>query len=327
MQRSTTQHIEVTKTVVAPPIESTALPGSLSYTKYNPKRISDVTDVFADYKKSANCTISSLELHGAFEPLCKTKDSLLEAMSTGGRLGFDAPFSPRGCDMRWYSNDEICGILTKFEKIFILGDSMMRNVAVALSIIQRKDLVNGGRTTWASAGEGVDCRCAGPFETSKCAFYSTVSSRVIYREDPQSMYCNKKGRGGFECEYPRPYIQGKSRLLTRDHRRRMAPIPHQTRRHGQIRREPQRRQATQTLRLRHGPRSLERPRDRQDLRVDRPSHPRHHRRSTVPQSAERFFPTSVPGTQRGRYSQARDLHRKAGEFGSDEIRACAQAVL
>ena len=124
----------------------------------------------------------------------------MEAMTSGGRLGFDMPYSPRGCDMRWFSDEEICEILTRFEKVLLLGDSTMRNLAVAFSILLRRDLVNGGRTTWVEPQDGIDCRCARPFETSKCAFYSPVSTRVLWKQDPDSVMCSPEGRGGFECE-------------------------------------------------------------------------------------------------------------------------------
>ena len=198
----------MTKTIGWPPIENTALPGSLLHTKYDPSRLSDAINTFADYAQTENCTVNSLELHGPFEPLCKTKDEVLEAMTAGGRLGFDTPFSPQGCDMRWYSEEEMCDILTRFEKIYILGDSMMRNVAVAFSVLLRKDLVMGGRANWVDLPDdlGTDCKCAQPFETRKCAYYSAVSTRVVWNNDPDSVSCSHEGRGGFEynalLQYP-----------------------------------------------------------------------------------------------------------------------------
>ncbi|KAL9050140.1 MAG: hypothetical protein Q9162_006811 [Coniocarpon cinnabarinum] len=198
----------VTKTVAMPPIENTALPGSLTYTQPEIGRLPDVINTFADFTQTENCTVNSLELHGPFAPLCETKEEVLEAMTTGGRLGFDAPFSPKGCDMRWFSADEICSILTRFERIFILGDSMMRNVAVALSVILRQDFVMGGRANWVDLPDdfGTDCKCTQPFETRKCAYYSTVSTRVVWNNDPDSVSCSRGGRGGFEynalLQYP-----------------------------------------------------------------------------------------------------------------------------
>lgn len=196
-----TAAVTVTETLAVPAIQATAIANSLGNTKFNHARIPDAIDTFRHFRQAQNCTMSSLDLHGPFEPLCKDRRSLMDAMTGGGRIGFDAPFSPRDCDMRWFSTEEICEIMGRFEKVFILGDSIMRNVAVAFHILLRADLVDGGRTTWAdNPWEVVDCRCAGPFETSKCAFFSAVSTRVVRRHDPESLVC-KDDMGGIECEF------------------------------------------------------------------------------------------------------------------------------
>ena len=193
-------HLTVTRTVDVPSIHQTALPGSLQHTEYNPARLSDVIDTFQNFTQDPSCTFSSLDLHGPFEPLCQDRASLLEAMSYGGRIGFDAPFSPRGCDMRWFGGEEICEIMTRFEKIFVIGDSTMRNLAVAFHVFLRADLVDGGRVTWVDDDDNRDCHCSGPFDVSRCHAWSTVTSKVVWENDPESMICDAFGRGGFDCE-------------------------------------------------------------------------------------------------------------------------------
>lgn len=113
-----------------------------------PHRQSDAIDTFASYKYRNTCNISSLDLHSPFAPLCNDRKSLITAMSGGGRIGFDAPFMPRGCDMRWFSTEEICEILGRFEKVIILGDSMMRHVIGSINVLVRKDLGYGAVTDW-----------------------------------------------------------------------------------------------------------------------------------------------------------------------------------
>lgn len=93
-------------------------------------RYPDKIDTFANYKYRNTCNISSLDLHAAFAPLCLDRPSMLTAMSFGGRIGNDAPYMPRDCDMRWISTEELCEILSRFGKIRIVGDSMMRHVRV-----------------------------------------------------------------------------------------------------------------------------------------------------------------------------------------------------
>lgn len=92
--------------------------------------------------------MSSLDLHVPFAPLCHTRSDLLAAVSGGGRVGFDAPFIPRGCDMRWYTTEEVCEILSRFERVIVVGDSMMRHVVGAINVLLRKSLGYGAVTNW-----------------------------------------------------------------------------------------------------------------------------------------------------------------------------------
>lgn len=101
--------------------------------------------------------------------------------------------------MRWFSGEEICEIMTRFEKILVVGDSTMRNLAVAIHVYLRADLVDGGRVTWIDDEESRDCHCSGPFDTSRCQAFSTVSSQLVWDQDPQSMICDGHGRASFEC--------------------------------------------------------------------------------------------------------------------------------
>lgn len=73
---------------------------------------------------------------------------MITAMSSGGRIGNDAPYMPRGCDMRWFSTEEICEILGRFEKVIIIGDSMMRHVIGSINVLIRKDIGYGAVTDW-----------------------------------------------------------------------------------------------------------------------------------------------------------------------------------
>lgn len=113
-----------------------------------PDRMSDVIDTFAGYKYRTTCNISSLDLHTPFGPLCSDRQSMLAAMGSGGRIGHDAPYMPRGCDMRWFSSEEICGILGRFERVLVIGDSMMRHVVGSINVLIRKDLGYGAVTDW-----------------------------------------------------------------------------------------------------------------------------------------------------------------------------------
>ena len=111
-------------------------------------RASDMVDTFETYKYRPTCNISSLNLHAPFAPLCPDRTSMLEAMSSGGRIGRDAPYMPRGCDMRWFSTEEVCEIFSRFERVIIFGDSMMRHVIGSINVLLREDLGYGAVTDW-----------------------------------------------------------------------------------------------------------------------------------------------------------------------------------
>lgn len=107
----------------------------------------DSKDTFSEFKhRGVGCDISSLDLHKPFGPLCPDKDSVLKAMSHGGRVGKDAPYVPRGCDMRWYNTKEVCEILNRFSQVVLVGDSMLRHIIGALNVVIREDLGYGGVT-------------------------------------------------------------------------------------------------------------------------------------------------------------------------------------
>ena len=139
-------------------------------------RQSDRIDTLASYAHAEECGISSLDLHLPFEPLCPDRATLLEAMSTGGRPGYDRPYIPSGCDMRWFSAEETEDILGRFSHVFIVGDSMLRHLTQALYILLRGDLAYGGITDWdvpsmpeKNVYGPANCACAAQFTLQECS--------------------------------------------------------------------------------------------------------------------------------------------------------------
>lgn len=134
-------------------------------------RSSDTSDVFADYKHQDMCQISSLDLHVPFEPLCPDMESVLQAMSWGGRPGFDAPYIPHGCDMRFYTSAEMCEILGRFSGVVLMGDSIVRHITNAFWILMRGDMGYGAIRSWdiyKKNHEKEECACRNQFADSAC---------------------------------------------------------------------------------------------------------------------------------------------------------------
>lgn len=183
-----------------------------------PHRYPDTIDTFETYKYRNACNLSSLDLHAPFAPLCPDRKSMLTAMSSGGRIGHDAPYMPRECDMRWFSTEEVCEILSRFEKVIIIGDSMMRHVIGSLNVLVRKDLGYGAVTDWNFSPEERyvhhrlvnffiqddwlqtkedmlismfrrDCFCNYQFDVKACSVQGIYKTSDVVKNDPDSMAC------------------------------------------------------------------------------------------------------------------------------------------
>ncbi|KAF7885891.1 uncharacterized protein EAF02_004400 [Botrytis sinoallii] len=161
------------------PIESTAY------------RTPDSVDAFASYKFRNTCNISSLDLHAPFGPLCADRQSMLMAMASGGRIGFDAPYMPRTCDFRWFTSEEICEIFGRFEKVVIIGDSMLRHVTGCFNIFLRKDIGYGAVTDWNfSVQERKECFCNEQFDVKSCSVQGIYKTSDVEAHDPGSISCS-----------------------------------------------------------------------------------------------------------------------------------------
>lgn len=168
------------------------------------------TNTFATYKHfGEKCDISSLELHRPYEPICPNRPSMLTAMSSGGRIGRDAVYIPRGCDMQWYTTEQVCEILGRFSQVILVGDSMLRHVIGALNIIVRENLGYGGVTDWnfdARERQGnrsqmefegavltnvnrERCFCNDQFDVTECSVQGIYKTQDVLRHDPWSLAC------------------------------------------------------------------------------------------------------------------------------------------
>ncbi|KAB8298552.1 hypothetical protein EYC80_000731 [Monilinia laxa] len=157
----------------------------------DPYRCPDSVDTFATYKFRNTCNISSLDLHAPFGPLCSDRQSMLTAMASGGRIGFDAPYIPRGCDFRWFTSEEICEIFGRFEKVVIIGDSMLRHVLGSFNIFLRKDMGYGAVTDWNfNMQEREECFCNEQFDVKACSVQGIYKTSDVEAHDPGSISCS-----------------------------------------------------------------------------------------------------------------------------------------
>ncbi|KAI1140811.1 hypothetical protein F5Y05DRAFT_423712 [Hypoxylon sp. FL0543] len=154
-------------------------------------RFGEVRDTLAGYKyRGEGCNVSSLDLHVPLGSVCPDKSSMLTAMSSGGRIGRDAPYLLRGCDMQWFSTLEVCEVLGRYSQVILVGDSMLRHVIGALNVLIREDLGYGGVTDWNfSEDEKRQCFCNNQFDVRDCSIQGIFSTADVVEHDPLSLMC------------------------------------------------------------------------------------------------------------------------------------------
>ena len=119
-------------------------------------------------------------------------------------------------DMRWYTTAELCSILSRFDAIHIVGDSMMRHLAQSLNVYLREDIVTGARTTWLSGNpDGLDCSCRTVFDKHDCATegYAAIGTADLWEHDPNSVKCGVRMR---EAKLSAGKSQGKGGIASVD---------------------------------------------------------------------------------------------------------------
>ncbi|KAB8356438.1 hypothetical protein FH972_024021 [Carpinus fangiana] len=149
-------------------------------------------DGFRDFVKDDDVSFTTHDIHHSYTPLCKDRKSLLAAMSGGGRIGWDEPYQTRGCDMQWFTNAEVCKILSRFDHVYFLGDSLMRHTVMAMMVLLRGDLVSGARATWRHDDPTLnDCTGHRLFHDKRCIWMSAIGSPAVLTGDPDSIKCPK----------------------------------------------------------------------------------------------------------------------------------------
>lgn len=104
--------------------------------------------------------------------------------------------------MRWYTTPETCEILSRFEKVIFVGDSMMRHVVGALNVLFRADLGYGAVTGWNFDDEETEkCFCMHQMDVKACSVQGVYRTSDVLSHDPESFKCPKstqkvKGKGG-----------------------------------------------------------------------------------------------------------------------------------
>ncbi|OAL20275.1 hypothetical protein AYO22_08987 [Fonsecaea multimorphosa] len=153
---------------------------------------------FNSFRGSSECNIRAIDLyqppsqdqllHGPPTVYCPRRKELLEAMSGGGRIGFDTPYFPRV--------EEICMILERFDAIVFVGDYNLQAIYNGLNILLRRDLTHGALRTWDMDKDKLrQCSCDNQFTSQSCSGHFITSSNDLPshpsgRADGQPYLCS-----------------------------------------------------------------------------------------------------------------------------------------
>ena len=166
---------------------------------------------FGSFEGFSDCNIRALDLYHkpktdnkgfyARDTFCATRKALLGSLSDGGRIGFDSPYIPHGeyqssnqdsttdtyidCYYRWYTVQEICMLLDRFDGVVFVGDDSLQTVYNGLNVLLRQDLALGAVKAWEMDQNTRDaCRCDRQFNSASCAEHFVKSDQDVKDNTP-----------------------------------------------------------------------------------------------------------------------------------------------
>ncbi|EAW14051.1 uncharacterized protein ACLA_070840 [Aspergillus clavatus NRRL 1] len=164
-------------------------------------------DFFAHYTGRQECGFSSVDVYNPPEgkAYCRTRDSLLSAMSNGGRHGFDAAYTSQGCVYRWYTSSQICDILQRFDGIVFIGDESLAGAYAGFNILLRENLPSGSLRDWEMSNEYItQCKCDSQLNNPSCWPKRIRSSEEVFSQSDKST-----SRSSYACSkhVPHAFVQ------------------------------------------------------------------------------------------------------------------------
>lgn len=182
-------------------------PGSPRQLDRVPFSQNSVEDYFSHFEGHRECGIPSTQVYVPPIPLddtaprhtlyCNNRATLLDAMSGGGRHGYEKPYFPAGCHYRWYSTPEICMILERFDAIVFIGDDSLKQIYAAFNMLLRENMATGSLKQWELSESQRDaCKCDGQLTSPECSSHMIMDSRTVREKDDgdsqrSPFYCDR----------------------------------------------------------------------------------------------------------------------------------------
>ncbi|KAK5073103.1 hypothetical protein LTR64_000488 [Lithohypha guttulata] len=200
-----------------------------------------ILNFFAAFEGYSECNVRASELYatpkkdrlGFYEAntFCHDRKHLLRALSEGGRIGFDAPYQPRGCNYRWFDPEEMCFILERVDGLIFVGDDTLQTIYSGFNILLRRDLALGALDL-ASMDKSLqeDCRCNNQFVRSDCQQHSLLESDRASQDDHvgSAYFCNRIKHAFLRVDSAEPaslVVEKFQQLAPKASRSKYRPIP------------------------------------------------------------------------------------------------------
>ncbi|KAK9382161.1 uncharacterized protein V2V93DRAFT_366620 [Kockiozyma suomiensis] len=154
--------------------------------------VQEERNYLANFSSLDSCFVSSNAIYGAAgKSPCYDSKSFIESVSSGGRIGVDAPYHCQGCALWWHSTEDICTILSRYEHILFVGDESIENVFGGLLSLLREDLMYGSLMPWAFINDwqANECTCDKAFSSSACPVTRPTSVRQILDHNSNMIKC------------------------------------------------------------------------------------------------------------------------------------------
>ncbi|KAK9315923.1 hypothetical protein V1524DRAFT_476197 [Lipomyces starkeyi] len=125
---------------------------------------------------------------------CTAKNALLDSLSSGGRIGLNAPYHSKGCEMWWYESEELCNVWAKYGKVMFVGDDVLEDIYGGMMVLVREDPLYGAVRQWSySSNKDMDCACESVFtDHDRCESALVRSMKDITDYDRKLVKCKPK---------------------------------------------------------------------------------------------------------------------------------------
>ena len=106
-------------------------------------------------------------------------------VNTKGSVQYVATNTRVDCYYRWYTVQEICMLLDRFDGVVFVGDDSLQTVYNGFNVLLRQDLALGAVKAWDMDQNARDaCRCDRQFNSASCAEHFVKSDQDVKDNTP-----------------------------------------------------------------------------------------------------------------------------------------------